>query len=54
MFYVYITGNTSENAINTEPADKMTRKKSITQLNQNVIFWESSKVLQQQKEVSFI
>ena len=42
-------GNTSENAINTEPVDKMTRKKTITQLNQNVIFWESSKVLQQQK-----
>lgn len=37
MFYVYIMGNTSENAINKEPVDKMTRKKTITQLNQKVI-----------------
>lgn len=37
MFYVYIVGNTFENVINTEPVDKMTRKKTITQLNQNVI-----------------
>ena len=36
MFHVYTMGNTSESAINTELVDKMTRKKTITHLNQKV------------------